>query len=386
MDNIYHRFSSSLKQYGAGRKNRVGVLLVNLGSPDAPTRRGLRKYLREFLSDRRVIEVPRLIWKPILHGIILPFRSPDSAAKYRNVWTEEGSPLISITKRQVARLQDIVDRRYGTVEGGASEGEGEEGNESLPIPMQRSRVLVEWAMRYGTPSVAAGLRKLREEGCRHILVFPLYPQTCAATTTTVFDVVAQELAREKKDRKTGAESWRMFPHLRFVSGYGDHPSYIKALASRVKRHWTKAGKRRRLVMSFHGIPADLIKKGDAYACFCSKTARLLAEELKLGEEEFDMVFQSRFGSTEWLQPYCDERLEEIAAEGHEEVDVICPGFSADCLETLDEIQREYGELFHQAHEKRGTTGRLFYIKALNDSPEGMQMLGDIVDENLQGWL
>jgi protoporphyrin/coproporphyrin ferrochelatase len=330
--------------YRHGSPARTAVLLVNLGSPDAPTAAATRRYLAEFLSDPRVVEIPRFAWWPILHGIILRTRPAKSAAKYATVWTPEGSPLVAGTARVAKLLQGAL------------------GERGLPVP-------VRMAMRYGNPSVASVLDTLRAEGATRILVLPLYPQYAAATTASVWDAV------------TGwGRDVRHLPELRFVHRYHDEPAYIEALVASVRAHWQREGRGRMLMMSFHGLPERSLHLGDPYHCECHKTARLMAEALGLKQDEYRVTFQSRFGKAKWLQPYTEPTLKELAAGGLERVDVVCPGFPVDCLETLEEIAQEARDAFIDAG------GREFhYITCLNDSPEGVRALVDVAQRHLAGW-
>jgi ferrochelatase len=324
----------------------IGVLLTNVGSPAAPTTGALRRYLAQFLGDPRLIEYPRWWWLPLLHGVILNTRPRRSAALYRHIWTEEGSPLLVTMRRQAEALQSAL-----------------QGMLTVPIK-------VAIGARYGEPSIAAGLRQLDEAGARRILVFPLYPQYSATTTATSFDAVFDEL-----------KTWRRLPELRTINHYHDHPGYVAALAASVREHWATSGRPDRLLISYHGIPQEYALKGDPYDWHCRETTRLLAEALGLEDDDFTMTFQSRFGPSEWLQPYTDETLEAWGREGVAHVDALCPGFSADCLETTDEVAREGGELFREAGG-----GELHYIPALNDRPDHIAALADVVIANLGGWL
>ena len=323
----------------------LGLLLVNLGTPASPDRRALRAYLREFLSDPRVVELPRWLWSVILHGVILNIRPRLSAKAYAKVWTEQGSPLLQISRRQAASLATAMEARF-------------------PGPVQ-----VSLGMRYGTPSVADALQELHDAGARRLLVLPLYPQYSGSTTGSVFDAVADVLKR-----------WRWVPALRFAGAYHDHPGYIRALANSVHEHWKQHGRGQRLLMSFHGVPRRYLLAGDPYHCQCHKTGRLLAEALDLDDGEWMVVFQSRFGREEWLQPYCDETLRALPGEGVSEVDVICPGFSADCLETLEEIDEQNRELFLEAGGNR-----FHYIPCLNDSADHIELMLELAVANAGGW-
>lgn len=323
----------------------TGVLLTNLGTPDAPTTADVRRYLAEFLSDPRVIETSKWIWKPILHGIILRTRPKRSAEAYAKIWREEGSPLLAITRRQVGALQEQL-------------------NELIPGPVR-----VEAAMRYGNPSIASGLEKLRRANTRRLLILPLYPQYSAATTGSTFDAVAAAL-----------NQWRWLPDVRFISHYHDNPDYIDALVESVHQHWSEHSRPDRLLFSFHGLPKKYFLAGDPYFCECHKTARLVAEQLELTDDEWAVSFQSRFGPTEWLHPYTDKLLQEWGGSGIGHVQVICPGFSADCLETLEEIEIQNREFFIEAGG-----GEFSYIPALNDDPSHIQALTRLITENCRGW-
>ncbi len=333
------------EHYEHGTPVRTGVLLVNLGTPEAPTARALRPYLRQFLGDSRVIEWPAWLWKPILNGIILNVRPKKSAKLYASIWTEEGSPLFvysqSIARQMVTELAET----WGDA------------------------IRVELAMRYGRPSIVEKLEALRQANVQRILVLPLFPQYSATTTATIFDVLFAELKR-----------WRWTPELRTITGYHDHPRYIEGLAESMQRFWAENGRSPKLLFSFHGIPQSYFAKGDPYHCFCYKTARLVAAKLKLSKEEYQVCFQSRFGPQEWLQPYTDKTLAAWAQGGLERVDTICPGFAVDCLETLEEMAEQNKKLFLEAG------GRQYqYIPCLNDGPAQLSLLLDLVRSNLQGW-
>ncbi len=330
--------------YRHGSTPRTAVLLVNLGSPASPTAADLRPYLAEFLSDPRVVEIPRIAWWPILHGVILRVRPAKSAAKYASIWTPEGSPLAVWTERQAIRL-------LGTM--------GQRGHQ----------VLVRHAMRYGQPAVAQVMSELMAAGATRVLVLPLYPQYAAATTASVGDAVM-----------SWAQRARRVPELRFVGQYHDDPGYIDALARSVRAHWQGNGRGQRLVLSFHGVPHRSLVMGDPYHCQCLKTARLLRESLGLTEQELIVTFQSRFGKAKWLEPYTEPTLKELAAQGVERVDVMCPGFVADCLETLEEINQEAREAFLHAGGKE-----FHYIPCLNADEAWIQALAGVAERHLQGW-
>ena len=330
--------------YRHGQRDRTAVLLVNLGTPDEPTAPALRRYLREFLSDPRVVEIPRLVWWPILHGIILRTRPVRSAAKYASVWMPEGSPLAVWTMRQSQALSSAMAAR---------------GHE----------VLVRHAMRYGNPSIPAVMDALRSEGATRVLVLPLYPQYAGATTGSVADKLLQWACKARR-----------IPAWRFVAEYHDDPGYIAALATQVQRHWAAQGRADMLVMSFHGVPHRSLTLGDPYHCHCHQTARLLAERLGLSKDAYRVTFQSRFGKAKWLEPYTEPTLCELAASGVKRVDVMCPGFPADCLETLEEIAQEAREAFLHAG---GSEFR--YIECLNDQPAWIDALAALAERQLQGW-
>jgi len=325
---------------------KTAVLLVNLGTPEAPTAAALRRYLAEFLWDPRVVEIPRLLWWLILKGVILNLRPRKSAAKYASIWTPQGSPLKVHTERQAKLLRGALD----------------EGN-----------LVVAWAMRYGQPSIAATLDRLKSEGCVRILVLPLYPQYAASATASVMDAVGAWLRRT-----------RNLPELRFVRDFHDRPGYIAALAASVREHWATHGQPTsgyRLVMSFHGLPRYTLTRGDPYHCECHKTGRLLAEALNLAPEQWQLSFQSRFGRTEWLQPYTLPTLEQLASSGVSRVDVICPGFASDCLETLEEIAIEGKTAYLQAGGKE-----FHYIPCLNERDDWIAVLADLARAHLGHWL
>jgi ferrochelatase len=324
----------------------LGVLLVNLGSPDAPTTSAVRRYLAEFLWDPRVVEIPRPLWWPILHGVVLRLRPRRSAHAYQRVWTDEGSPLLVISRAQTHAIDTALAARYG------------------------NKVQIALAMRYGNPSIQAGLAHLREKQARRILILPLYPQYSAATTATVFDAVASEL-----------KSWRWLPELRFIAHYHDDEGYLTALVNSIRESWAEHGQAERLLFSFHGMPKRTLLAGDPYHCHCQKTARLVAERLGLPPERWQVAFQSRFGRAEWLQPYTDKTLRQWAHDGVKQVDVVCPGFAADCLETLEEIAMQNKETFLAA----GGSG-LRYIPALNERADHIEALVSLIDSNLHGWV
>lgn len=333
------------KDYQHKTMGCTGVLVCNLGSPDAPTPAAVRRYLGEFLWDPRIIEMSRPLWWLILHGIILRTRPKKSAHAYQTVWTDEGSPLIVISKRQSEALQRTLET-------------------SIPGPVK-----VEMAMRYGNPSISSALQRLQQANARRILVLPLYPQYSATTTASIFDAVMDEL-----------KTWRWLPEMRYVNHYHDDKLYIRALAQSILDHFEQKGKPQKLIFSFHGMPKRNLLSGDPYFCECHKTARLSAKQLGLADDQWMVTFQSRFGKLEWLKPYTDKTLEQLAQDGMKNVAVVCPAFSADCLETLEEIEVENRDIFLKAG------GESFsYIPALNDRQDHVEALAELALRHMQGW-
>lgn len=329
-----------------GSVARTAILLVNLGTPEAPTAAAVRRYLKQFLGDPRVVEIPRAVWLPILHGIVLNTRPKQSAHKYARIWSNEGSPLMVHTARQARLLAGYLGERV------------------------RSPLIVDYAMRYGEPSIGGVLARLKAAGCDRILVLPLYPQYAASSTATAFDEVARFM-----------QGTRNVPEIRMVRHFHDHPGYVAALAAQVREHWEANGRPDKLLMSFHGLPRHALARGDPYHCECRKTARLLAEALQLADSHWQLSFQSRFGRTEWLTPYTLGTLQDYARNGIRRVDVICPGFVADCLETLEEIGIEGKEAF------LATGGKEFhFIACLNERDDWIRGLADIALEHLSGWV
>ena len=330
-----------------GSLSRTAVLLVNLGTPASPDAGSVRRFLREFLSDPRVVEIPRVIWWPILYGLVLPLRPRKTAVKYAAIWSQEGSPLMHYSRLQASLLRGYL---------------GERGLD----------VDVALAMRYGEPSIASALSELRLKNVDRLLVLPMYPQYSATTTASVFDAVAAHV-----------KTIRNVPEIRCVKHFHDHPGYIEALKRSVLDHWTKVGtlgKGDKLVISFHGVPKRTLDLGDPYHCECQKTARLLAESLGLRAGDYVVTFQSRFGRAEWLQPYTAPTLRRLAADGCARVDVICPGFATDCLETLEEIAIEGKNEFLSAGGKQ-----FHYIACLNGAPAFIAALADLAQQQMQGW-
>ncbi len=322
-----------------------GLLLVNLGTPDEATPGAVRRYLREFLSDPRVVQLPRWAWLPILHLFVLPFRPGKTAKKYQAIWTNEGSPLRVYHGRQAQLLRGSIGERM------------------------RANIPVVGAMRYGKPSIREGLAALREKGCDRVLVLPMYPQFAFSTTASVEDAVAAALRK-----------WKPAPLLRLVKEFHAHRAYAKAVAKNINEYWEKHGRPDRLVLSFHGVPKAVVDAGDPYRDQCLASARLISEELGWMDQRTVVTFQSRFGAAEWVKPYTADTLQKLAREGVGRVDVACPGFAADCLETLEEISMEVRDVFLKSGGKE-----FHYIPTTNDTPAFMSALSIIALENLQGW-
>ena len=336
---------TSVSEFHHDQAECTGVLLTNLGTPAAPTSTAVRRYLAEFLWDPRIVEKPRWLWWLVLHGIILRLRPRRAAKAYAEIWSDNGSPLLHISQQQAKQLQAVLETMF------------------------TGPVKVALAMRYGEPSIAAGLQSLREAGARRILVLPLYPQYSATTTASTFDAVAHEL-----------QHWRWLPELRFVSHYHDQPSYIQALTTSIQKTWESQGRPEKLLFSFHGLPQRYLEAGDPYFCECHKTARLVAQALQLQDTEWQTTFQSRFGPEPWLQPYTDHTLEKLAREGVRHVQIICPGFAADCLETLEEINMQNREIFLQAGGEQ-----FHYIPALNTEAAHIQLMAELVKQHAADW-
>jgi protoporphyrin/coproporphyrin ferrochelatase len=328
-----------------GTPARSGVLLINLGTPDAPTPPAVRTYLREFLTDPRVVEIPRAAWLPILYGFVLTRRPKASAERYAMVWTKEGSPLKVHTERQTTLLRGYLGERI------------------------KAPLIVEYAMRYGSPSIPDKLRALQAQNCTRVLLVPLYPQYAASTAATAFDVAFATWS-DMRDQ----------PAVRTIRSFHDDAGYIAALAQNIRDHWTASGRPDQLLMSFHGAPRFTLERGDPYHCECQKTGRLLAEALGLTPQQYQITFQSRFGRAEWLRPYTADVLETLGKQKTRRIDVVCPGFVADCLETLEEIAIEGKMIYTKAGG-----GEYHYIPCLNERPDWMHALTDLVLKNLLGW-
>lgn len=336
--------------YAHGTAPQTGILLVNLGTPDEPTAPAVRRYLKQFLSDERVVEIWRPLWWLILNGIILNTRPKKTAKKYEGIWKKDGSPLRVITERQAQMLRGYL---------------GEQTGVKFPVVV---------AMRYGNPSIQAGIDQLKAQNCANILVLPLYPQYAASTTASTMDEIGRVLA-----------GVRNVPGIRFVRSFHDHPAYIRAIAKNVLAEWTKIGrpdfKQDKLMMSFHGLPKFHLDKGDPYHCQCHKSARLIAAELGVKEGDYAVTFQSRFGRAEWLQPYTDKTLEKLGKAGTRRLDIIAPGFAADCLETLEELAIENRNVYLEAGGKE-----YHYIPVANDTQPFVEALSAVATENLGGWI
>ncbi len=337
-----NRFTALTEQAHEKKNNRTGILITNLGTPDEPDAASVRRYLNEFLSDPRVVEIPRLVWLVILHGIILRVRPAKSARLYKSIWTEDGSPLMAIGKRQRDRLEQVL---------------RDSGQQDFELKL---------AMRYGKPSITESLRAFQQQGIHRVVVLPLYPQYAGPTTGSTFDVVTNELRQ-----------WRWVPELHFINSYHDHTLYIEALAKSIRKHFDEYGKPQKLVLSYHGMPKRNLMLGDPYHCQCQKTTRLVVEQLGLGEEEYVTTFQSRFGKAEWLQPYTDATLESLPGQGIKDVAIISPAFSADCLETIEELDQENRKIF------MGAGGEQYrYIPCLNDDDDHISLMMELVQPYL----
>lgn len=316
---------------------KTGVLLANLGSPSAPTTKAVRRFLKDFLWDPRVVNLPRPLWWIILHFIVLPFRPRKSALAYQKIWDDKGSPLTFLTRQLT---------------------------EKIAGKLKAKDVFTEYAMRYGEPSIAERLRDFRKEGITDLIVLPLYPQYSSTTTASIYDDMVKEL-----------NNWRHLPSIRFISDYHQDSGYIAAIADSIHQAWQERGRNALLLMSFHGLPAQLTKWGDPYFYHCKKSAELIAEKLNLKDDQWLMVFQSRFGKAEWLKPYCVDILKKLPGQGVKKIDVVCPGFAVDCLETLEEIAMENKTIFIEAGGEHYN-----YIPALNDSELHVNALVNLLDQ------
>lgn len=328
-----------------GKPERIGVMLVNLGTPDSPSYFGVQRYLREFLGDRRVIDTSRLIWLPILYGIVLPFRPIRTVRNYRKIWMRAGSPLAVYSQRLTEKIRSLLHDSFG------------------------DRVRVSVAMTYGNPSIANAIRDLAEQNVRKLLIVPLYPQYCSSTTGSVFDRTTRALQR-----------WRWLPETRFVNDYFDDEGYIQALSARIQQHWAAVGERSHLLFSYHGIPAVYVAEGDPYQRQAEETTRLVVSRLGLTPDEWSHCYQSRFGSVVWLQPYTEDTLKALAKRGLRKLTIVSPSFAVDCLETLQEVAIEYRDKFIEMGGEK-----LTLVPALNDDERHAQVLAAVVTKHLRGW-
>lgn len=333
------------RDFSHQKKEKVGVLITNLGTPEAPTTKAVRTYLTEFLHDPRIIEIPRLLWLLILHGFILRVRPKRSAHAYQSVWGKKGSPLMFHTQDQCTALSSTLKEQWG------------------------DQIQVAFAMRYGTPNISSALQKLADENVTKLLVLPLYPQYASSTIGSTFDALSADFTQR-----------RWLPQLRFISGYHHSPLYIQALADSVHAYWAEHGRADKLILSYHGLPEQTLKDGDPYFCQCHATTRQLITVLGLHEGEYLTTFQSRVGRAEWLKPYTDNTMKALPGQGVKSIQVICPGFSADCLETIEEIEVENRDYFLESGGEK-----FAYIPALNASDNHIKALSGIVNDNLAGW-
>ena len=328
-----------------GLPESLGVLLINLGTPDEPAPPAVRRYLGQFLSDPRVVEVPRILWWLILHGFILRFRPGRSAKQYQKIWTEKGSPLLVYSQDVAAGVQERLSARLS------------------------GSVVVELAMSYGNPSIDSALDKLYKQRVRRIVLLPLYPQYSGSTSGSVFDAVTRSLSRR-----------RWVPEFRFINHYHDAPGYIAAIAASIREYWNVNGRGDRLLFSFHGLPQSMMMNGDPYHCQCQKTARMVSKALELNDDEWQVSFQSRVGREQWLRPYTDETARSLGAMKLNKLDVVCPGFAVDCLETLEEIAMQNAGFFRDAGG-----GELRYIPALNARDDHLSFLSGSIEKCISGW-
>ena len=327
-----------MEGFDSSYSEKIGVLITNLGTPDSHDRKGLKKYLNQFLSDRRVVDINRVLWFLILKIVILNIRPAKSAALYKKIWTKEGSPLLV----EMEKILEIIQEKNK--------------NPSFYFRL---------GMRYGNPSIQNALEQFKDNNVSKILVLPLYPQAGSPTSSSTFDEVSNVLAK-----------WPWLPSIRFVNGYHDNKNYIASISKSI----SEAGNLEHLIFSFHGMPMRYLRNGDPYYCFCHKTTRLVAENLKLKKIDYTLAFQSRFGREEWLKPYIDDIIVEKAKQGISKLHIISPGFSVDCLETLEEIKIQYSELFIKNGGKE-----LVYIPCLNSGEDHINMINNIIRENIKGW-
>lgn len=336
---------TSDSKFSHQRTDKIGVLITNLGTPTAPTKKALRTYLKEFLSDPRVVEVPKFLWWMILNLVILNIRPARSAKSYQTIWSEQGSPLMFHTRAQADKLRQALQSEYG------------------------ENFVVEFAMRYGEPAINKTIDSMMQRGVSKLLVLPLYPQYSGSTSGSTFDAVAADFSGRRR-----------LPDFRFISHYHDFTPYIEALALKIEHYWETHGRADKLIFSYHGIPKRYLLNGDPYHCECYKTSRLVAERLGLEEDDYLTTFQSRFGREEWLKPYTDHTLKALPTQSVKSVQIVCPGFSADCLETIEEIGVENRDYFLQAGGEQYQ-----YIEALNSDPAHIDALVSLIKDNLNGW-
>ena len=332
------------KDYEHGSKEKIGVLITNLGTPDAPNRKELKVYLNQFLSDPRVIELPKILWQILLKLVILQVRPSKSAEAYKQIWTDKGSPLLDIANRQLSKIQSSFSSKS-------------------------ENIVFEVGMRYGNPSIPNALLKLQKKQVRRLLVLPMYPQYCAATTGSTFDEVTNVL-----------QKWRWIPEMRFINQYFEEKNYIEALSNSINTFWKNNQKPQKIIFSYHGIPKRYLTNGDPYHCFCLKTTRLVKEHMDLSDDEIMTTFQSRFGREEWLKPYTSETLKELPKQGIKNIHIISPGFSSDCLETLEELEEENKEYFMESGGESYN-----YIPCLNDNEDHIDVFVNLIKKHIQGW-
>jgi len=336
----------AVAQAAASNHSRIGVLVVNLGTPDLPSYFAVQRYLREFLADRRVIDTSRWIWLPLLYGVVLPFRPLRTVRKYRKIWMPGGSPLAVYSTRLTHKIGERLQAALG------------------------DRVRVALGMTYGNPSIASAIRSLAEQQVKRLLVLPLYPQYCSSTTGSVFDRTSRALQR-----------WRWLPETRFINDYHDDPGYIDALAARIEQHWAEAKERTHLLLSYHGIPASYVREGDPYQAQAEATTRLVVSRLGLAAQDWSHCYQSRFGRVVWLQPYTEDTLTALAKRGLRKLTIVSPSFAVDCLETLEEVAMEYRDAFLKLGGER-----LTLVPALNDDDRHAAVLLSIAQRQLSGWI
>jgi protoporphyrin/coproporphyrin ferrochelatase len=342
----FHAVAPAAASQDSPAAHRIGVLLVNLGTPDSPTYFAVQRYLREFLSDRRVIDTARAIWLPLLYGVVLPFRPLRTARNYRRIWMKEGSPLAVYSQRLTAKIDARLSAAYP------------------------DQVRVKLAMSYGNPNIAEVIRSFAEQGIEKLLVLPLYPQYCSSTTGSVIDGMNSALRR-----------WRTLPETRVVNDYHDDAGYIQVLSRKIREHWARAGGRSHLVFSYHGIPASYVAKGDPYQRQTETTTLRVVEQLALSDGEWSHCYQSRFGRVEWLKPYTLDKIKELADRGVRELTVASPSFAVDCLETLEEVAIEYRDRFIEWGGQR-----LSLVAGLNDDDDHVDALTNLIKSRLAGWL